>query len=475
MSEKKTDKPEQTEVEQATADSQATPSSTAKAEYTASAPSAGTSRRSSTRSMTPIYLVVLLVLIVLGAALWYMQTTQKEFKNQFEQRLQTQLSSSEQSSQKLHTLGQSVEQSLKQLKQANEKIALLEEQVHDLSQALQTVTDSGSELMLLNDVAHFIDLAQQQLLVGNVRNAIIPLETAQARLVRSGRQSLAILLQAINGDLDRLRAVNKVDTAETIKQLETLLIWLTEAPLLAPQNYQLEILQPEKETALGLQPAASSIENQEWWEEGLDVAQNWAQRAWKTMKAELAELVTVRRVDDATVLLMTPEQVQGLREHIRLRVSMAQLALLTRQNEIWQMELDTLLQLVEKRFDLSNTKTQRALGLIRELKKIDVQPELPALDNTLAAVESLRQKAAQQAIAIEQHDHDAIEEMFAQEQAHDEPTAVSDDAAPLPADKVELEAKQQQAPAVEEEGASNTHQESGAQQEEPAEPSHEQN
>lgn len=423
MSEKKTDKPEQIEVEKTAAESKPNDSKAVETKATASKaadkkPTASKAAEPKThkqshapsRGMLPIYLAVLVVIVLLAAALWYMQEMQKEFKSQFEQQLQTQLSSSEQSSQELQKLSQNLDRSQSQLKQANDKIAVLEEQVHDLSQALQTMTDSGSELMLLNDVAHFIDLAQQQLLVGgNVRNAIIPLETAQARLVRSDRQSLALLLQAINGDLDRLRAVDKVDTADTLKQLETLLTWLTEAPLLAPQEHELEVLQSQNDKAPVRRESTSKNEDQEWWEEGLDVAQNWAQQAWTTMRSELAQLITVRRVDDATVLLMTPEQVQGLREHIRLRVSMAQLALMTRQNDIWQMELDTLVRLVEKRFDLGDAKTQRALGLLRELQKVDVQPKLPSLDNTLAAVESLRQKAAQQASAAEQRELTPLE------------------------------------------------------------------
>src|SRR5690625_7912776 len=87
--------------------------------------------------------------------------------------------------------------------------------------------------------------------------------------------------------------------------------------------------------------AAPQDTDQEWGEESIDVAHHWAKRAWNTMRAELAELVSVRRVDDATVLLMTPEQIQGLREHILLRVSMAKLALVTRQNKICSMAIDT--------------------------------------------------------------------------------------------------------------------------------------
>jgi len=353
------------------------------------------------------FIVIIILLIVVGAAVWYVHNNQEHFKTEFQQQLQSQLSNTQQSRQQIDSVARQAENSQRALKRAQEQIALLEDQVSDLSQALQVMTDSGSELMLLNDVAHFIDLAQQQLLVGgNVSNAIIPLETAQARLVRSDRQGLAILLQAINGDLDRLRAVEKLDMPATLKQLETLHTWLAEAPLLTPQNEDLELFHPHN-TASEKSRSKEDSADQEWWKEGVDIAQNWAQRAWSEFRSELGELVSVRRVDDATVLLMTPEQVQGLREHIRLRISMAQLALMTQQNEVWQMELDALQRLVEKRFDLTAAVTQRALGSLRELQSLNVRPELPNLENTLAAVENLRQRAAQLASASERQDMQA--------------------------------------------------------------------
>lgn len=420
MSDKKTDKPEQqAEKKAATAsktDAKQTAGKNANEQATAAAAAKKTATAAeqkpakSSSATVPVTIAALVVLAVVGGAFWYVHDAQQQFKRDVEQQLQTQLGSVRQSTQKIDGLGEQLNRSQSSLKQAQDRVALLEEQVSDLSQALQVMTDSGTELMLLNDVAHFIDLAQQQLLVGgNVSNAIIPLETAQARLVRSNRQGLALLLQAINGDLDRLRAVEKLDMSETLAELETLMTWLSDAPLLAPEEHKPDFLartneQPEPEASVRSAPAD---EEAPWWEEGVDLAQNWAQRAWQGMRDELSELVSVRRIDDATVLLMTPEQVQGLREHVRLRVSMAQLALMTRQNEIWQMELDTLMRLIEKRYDLADPLTQRALGLVRKLQGINVQPKLPSLDNTLAAVENLRQKAAQQAKTLEQKDIEA--------------------------------------------------------------------
>src|SRR5690606_38371368 len=108
-------------------------------------------------------------------------------------------------------------------------------QTDSLQQAFQTLTDSGSDLVLINDVDHLVTIAQQQLqLGGNVANAIISLETAQAQLARANRPALASLQQTINGDLDRLRAASTIDIASLSSQLDELSNLVSQAPLMVP-------------------------------------------------------------------------------------------------------------------------------------------------------------------------------------------------------------------------------------------------
>ncbi|HUH40907.1 MAG TPA: uroporphyrinogen-III C-methyltransferase, partial [Castellaniella sp.] len=98
-----------------------------------------------------------------------------------------------------------------------------QDQINDLDQALQLMTDTGTDLLLLNDIDRLVTIAQQQLkLDGNVANAIISLEVAQARLARANRPALASLQQSINGDVDRLRAVIMVDLPELSSRLDRL-------------------------------------------------------------------------------------------------------------------------------------------------------------------------------------------------------------------------------------------------------------
>src|SRR5690625_7892950 len=106
MSEKKTDKPEQVKPEEKSSEQKPTAQKTTEAKTAQQAASASTSKPARAtkqaapkRSMLPIYLVVLMVIILLGATIWYTHDMQKDFKAEFDPRLQTQLSSPERSTQ----------------------------------------------------------------------------------------------------------------------------------------------------------------------------------------------------------------------------------------------------------------------------------------------------------------------------------------------------------------------------------------
>src|SRR5699024_9803129 len=83
-----------------------------------------------------------------------------------------------------------IDQAQSTLKSQDERLKALEgdlanarEEFDGLNDAFQILTDRGSDLVLLNDIDHLVTIAQQQLqLTGNVANAIMSLEAAQAQL-----------------------------------------------------------------------------------------------------------------------------------------------------------------------------------------------------------------------------------------------------------------------------------------------------
>ena len=362
----------------------------------AAAPRASPRRRKS--GAGPAYALTAVVVALAAAALWYQNSSIQQYKDELQGQLAANISATQQANQR-------AEQALAQLQRQSDKLNALEhsyrdstEQFQDLSQAFQTMTDSGSDLILLNDIDHLATIAQQQLLLGgNVANAIVSLEAAQAQLARANRVRLAPLQQTLNGDLDRLRAAATVDVASLSRQLDTLSRYVSEAPLLVPDDVaggastQALNLQPEQQAGAEL-PADAS-----WWARTWNAVEQWSAEAWRSVTHDLGQFVSVRRVDDAAALLMSPDQAARLRENLRLRIMTAQLAMMMNQSSVWQTELDAVITALEKRFDLQSNEVQQALRLTRQLQDAQIGARLPTVNNTLAAIESLRQAEASRA------------------------------------------------------------------------------
>ncbi len=192
-----------------------------------------------TRSGGPVLAVVLLVLLalVLGGALYYQnrqyRALRADLQRQHEQSVQLVQETRAQAGQALSL----VQEQAARIEDLRGALDTTSSQVQELDQALRMMTDSGSDLLLLNDIDHLVTIAQQQLaLGGNVANAIISLEAAQAQLARANRPGLAALQQSINGDLDRLRAVATIDLPALSARIDRLSDLIGTAPLLVPDT-----------------------------------------------------------------------------------------------------------------------------------------------------------------------------------------------------------------------------------------------
>lgn len=350
--------------------------------------------------LIPAFIIVLLLAVALGAGLWYQQ---KQFRQTSDTlAMQVQRSAS--------TANQAAEQAQQALSMLQDQTARLEalqssldesrDQVGSLEQAFRTLTDSGSDLVLINDIDHLLTIAQQQLqLSGNVANAVISLETAQAQLARANRPGLASLLQTVNGDLERLRAATTVDVALLSTQLDELSALVSEAPLLVPDDAAPAIADEASSSA----PAASTGKanevdpNAPWWEKTLTTVDGWSRSAWTSVRQDLGQFITVRRVDDPTALLMSPDQATRFRENLRLRIMTAQLALMMRQPKVWQSETAALLKAIESRYDPQAQPGRQALKLARQMVDTSIELKLPTVTNSLQAVQALREASAKSA------------------------------------------------------------------------------
>ena len=350
------------------------------------------------RAVSPVLLTVLAAAAVGGGVIWYLSTNQNNLSQQYAAQLRVVVEQSQKNEQIANQALSLVQNQTQQIQRLNQELDKTREQLADISVAVQTISDSGSDFILLNDIEQLVVLAQQQLLIGgNLANAIVSLETAQARLAKANRQSLSMLMQTINGDLDRLRAAQVIDVATLTAQLERLAELLNKAPLYVPDTKNSSINgdqaeAPETDIPEPAQKSEPSTDMAEpWWQRTLDGAVDLTQKGWQTIRQDLGQFVSIRRVDDTAALLMSPEQTERFRDNLNLRMTMAQLALMTKQSKVWQAEMAFVVNALERRFDPSLAVTQRALALAAQLADTNIDAKLPSIDNTLAAIENLKQ------------------------------------------------------------------------------------
>lgn len=358
--------------------------------------------------VTTIAMLLLMLAIALGAALWWQQKRFDQSIREIAGQFQSQAS-------QLAEAKRDARQATAMVDSHAGRIAHLERAVREgqiqydaLEQAWQTFNKGMDDAILASDVDRLLGLASQQLrLAGNVNNAIVSLETALAMLVRADRPGFSGVQRAISMDLDVLRAVPVLDSAMITSRLESLMALIARAPLLVPDagattgsaSNPVVASSATNQVASASSAASSSPASTDskamdnilpWWDRVTQEIYSWPSRLGSFLRQEMAGVIQVQRVNDPNALLVSTEQAAQLRANLRSRVLTAQLALMMNQQEIWKTELAAIEQAITSRFDPKSVDVTAALKLVRELAATPISIRLPDVSASLAALESAR-------------------------------------------------------------------------------------
>lgn len=247
------------------------------------------------------------------------------------------------------------------------KIAEFQAQSTTLQALYQDIARSREEVALL-EVEQAIVLAGQQLqLAGNVPVAVLALQTADAQLARLDRPAHLPLRKALAKDLTRLNALPFVDMPGISLRLEQVLVGIDKLPLVSYGR-------PEK-----------TAEN-----EKLAESKTWWQRTGGAIWQEMKDLVRIQRFDREDVALLAPGQGYLLRENLKLRLLNARLALFSRDQSTYRNELKVAQEMLTRHFDANDKSVQTAQTALRQMTASEINVELPTLNETQAALRSLR-------------------------------------------------------------------------------------
>src|SRR6185295_14123832 len=256
------------------------------------------------------------------------------------------------------------------------EVAIQRSQLEDLIQSLSRSRDEN----VLVDIDAAVRLAQQQTAItGSAEPLVAALKQADERLARYSQPRLEGVRRSIARDLDRVRAIGVADLPSLSIKLDEAVRMVDELPLLS-------VAEPRKSTAPAAAPKpaqrSTPVDANEpaWlrsWNEGWS---NATERVWSEVKS----LVRVTRIDHPEAMLLAPEQAFFVRENLKLRLLNARLALLSRQYDTAQVDLQTAQTTLDRYFDKSSRRHVLASELMRQVAAQARQVGVPRPDDTLA-------------------------------------------------------------------------------------------
>jgi uroporphyrin-3 C-methyltransferase len=273
----------------------------------------------------------------------------------------------------------------KQVEAQSQQLAL-EQMYQDLSK--------NRDDWALAEIEQVLSTASQQLqLAGNVQGALIALQNADARLVRSDKPQFINIRRAIAHDQDRLKALPTLDMTGIALRLDTIIGQINGMPLLADEKMIVPATPPKSRRAeRNVKPASGLPPTQSAFSSWLGIAEDKWESLANEVWTELRALIRIRSVDEPDALLLSPSQAYYARENLKLRLLNARLALLSRNESAFRSDLIAAQDAMAKYFDTRARQTQTALAILKQVQASNLSIEMPTLGESLNAVRNYKAK-----------------------------------------------------------------------------------
>jgi uncharacterized protein HemX len=229
---------------------------------------------------------------------------------------------------------------------------------------------------LLAEIEQTLNIAAQQLqLAGNVRAAVMALQTADARLARADKLQTVQLRRALNQDLEKLKALPLVDLTGIGIKLDSLVSLVDSLPLIVAES----------------SPAARAPERKPDPSEGS--MKRFGRDAWD----EFRQLVRIREIEGSELALLTPTQSYFLRENLKLRLLSARHAMLAHEEVSYKEDLKLAREWLNRYFDPKAKVNLAASATLKQLLESAISiavPDINASTNAVRAARAAREKPA---------------------------------------------------------------------------------
>lgn len=325
----------------------------------------------------PLWLAAVSGVVSLGALAlaWQAQTRFRDLEQELVRRqatAQTQAAEARQSAQQTQEQVRDVAAKLSLAEARLAEVAVQRAQLEELLNQLSRSRDEN----VVGDLEASLRLASQQAqFFGSVEPLVNALRQADDRLQRHKQPRLEGVRRAVLRDLDRIKALGAVDSTTLALRLDEVARLVDDVPLIV------EVPRAPRGQAPAASAPASKASELSW-----ASAQAWAQARAGEVWSEFKGLVRVTRIESPDAMLLAPEQVQFLRDNLKLRLLNARLALMSRQFDSVQGDVRTVLQMLERHADARQRRTQVALEVLRQVQAQAKPVQWPRPEDSLAAL-----------------------------------------------------------------------------------------
>jgi uroporphyrin-3 C-methyltransferase len=270
-----------------------------------------------------------------------------------------------------------------------ERLNTLQRQLDATSRRLLTEDPTGRTDWLLAEAEYLLRLANQRLYMEKDYNgALVILKAADAVLVETKETALFPVRKAIAQEIVQLESVGKVDRTGLFLKLEALInqIEKLDQNLFFKDSPLLEETRPET-NALPATVDASEVPQPTNWRNRMSVALERLERYF-----------VIRHRDDPVEPLLAPEQIYYLQQNLRLMLEQAELALLDRNQALYERSLDKAERWIAQYFLTNDAVTRAMINNLATLKTERIDPELPDIGNSLRLLKGLMESIYQQRV-----------------------------------------------------------------------------
>jgi uroporphyrin-3 C-methyltransferase len=318
--------------------------------------------------------------LLLGGLVWDGQRDRNALRQELAQRL----AASDERGRQVQGLAEGAQRTVREMEVALGAVQaqLAESQSQQLAlEALYQDLARGRDEAALAEIEQSLVAANQQLvLAGNVRVALIALQSADARLALIDRAQFAPLRRALAADIERLQRVPLLDTVGVALRLDRAVAGV-DALATLPGGTS-EVAGAASQEAVQPGPGAMPVAADGW--------RSTLSRLWTEFKADFRRLASIRRIDADVMPLVPPEQAWFLRENLRLRLLSARHALVARDESGFRGDVAAARAWVTRYFDPRDPSTVVLVEALNDLERVQVSIDLPELGASIEAARVLR-------------------------------------------------------------------------------------